>query len=96
MNAPFKPVSAVEWLVGFNNGRRRNGPSSGSNPGQLTMLILLVAITILGSLVVEMISRHFKNTYEIVWPVAPVVPENAMALEIAASLRRVAANLNGK
>jgi uncharacterized membrane protein YoaK (UPF0700 family) len=69
---------------------------SGSNPGQLTMLILLVAITILGSLVVEMVSRHLKNNYEVVWPVAPVVPENAMALEIAASLRRVAANLNGK
>ena len=60
------------------------------------MLILLVAISILASIVAEIIARHFRNTYEIVWPIAPVLPENAMALEIAATLRRVAANLNGK
>lgn len=60
------------------------------------MLILLVATTLIASFIVEMLVRLFRNTYEIEWPVAAAVPENAMALEIAASLRRAAGNLNGK
>lgn len=64
--------------------------------GKTVMLILLVAITLIGSLVVEMLVRRFNDTYEIEWPEAVVVPPNAMALEIAATLRRAAANLNGK
>jgi hypothetical protein len=60
------------------------------------MLILLVAATLIGSFIVEMLVRRFKDSYELEWPAAAVVPENAMALEIAATLRRAAVNLNGK
>jgi hypothetical protein len=60
------------------------------------MLILLVAATLIGSLIVEMLVHLFNNNYEIEWPVASTAPENAMALEIAATLRRTAGKLNGK
>lgn len=60
------------------------------------MLILLVATTLIGSLIVEMLVHRFNDTYEIEWPVAAAVPDNAMALEIVATLRRAAQNLNGK
>ena len=60
------------------------------------MLILLVATTLIAAFVVEMIADYFKNTYEIEWPTAVAVPENAMALEIAQTLRRTAGKLNGK
>ena len=59
------------------------------------MLILLVATALIGSLIVEMLVHRFNNSYEIEWPVAAMPPENAMALEIAATLRRAAGNLNG-
>ncbi|MBO9098379.1 MULTISPECIES: hypothetical protein [Rhizobium] len=60
------------------------------------MLILLATATIIGSLIVEMLVRRFNSTYEIEWPTATPVPENALALDVVATLRRAAANMNGK
>lgn len=60
------------------------------------MLILFVATTFIAAFIVEMLVHRFNNAYEIEWPAASVVPDNAMALEIAATLRRAAGKLNGK
>ncbi|WFR96777.1 hypothetical protein [Rhizobium tumorigenes] len=60
------------------------------------MLILLATATIIGSLIVEVLVRRFNSTYEIEWPVAAPAPENALALDVVATLRRAASNMNGK
>jgi hypothetical protein len=96
MNASFKPVSAALCLDGVINQGGHDGHLSGSSPRQTVMLILLVATALIGSFIVEMLVRQFRNNYEIEWPAAVVVAENSMALEIAATLRRAAGNLNGK
>ena len=60
------------------------------------MLILLVTTAIFASLVIESLVRLFNSAYELEWPTPNLAPENALALEVAATLRRAAANMNGK
>ncbi len=60
------------------------------------MLILLVTAAIVASLVIESLVRLFNNAYEFEWPAPALAPENALALEVVATLRRAASNMNGK
>jgi hypothetical protein len=60
------------------------------------MLVFLVAATIIGSFLLEIVLHHLANHYEIEWIFPFRRPEKDMAQEILASLRKSAANLNAR
>ncbi|WFU10551.1 hypothetical protein QA646_06800 [Rhizobium sp. CB3090] len=85
MNAAFKPVSDQQCSIHINIETGRFHRLTRLRKDQ-AMLVLIIAVAIIGSFIVEHVVHLFADNYEIEW--APQADSTNSAQEIAIAMRK--------